>query len=405
MKPREKILAAATAVVAVLLVSYVAVQRAFLMPAEQRFARAEELLRQIEQARAEKEKEPSYRLRLKELAGRAFGTDPLQVSERVRARIGDLVAATGLDNEHLTLRPVTGARVPGVYREVGWLVQVRGSLRKVVDFLYLLTREPHLHRLDNLVISPVRGSNEVDVQAKYGTLVLEPALVAGLKTDTVQAGDVRAALEAPDRRAYDLIEARALFRPYVPAPRREGGPPRPPPSTPRPEPPPSAPPSGRLQVVSLSDLGGGPEVVVRETATGRLLRYKPGDALAGGTVVAVDYRPLPLPEKPEILSGSRVVLRIDSAYYAVELGRYLEQKYRLGPDRLPPGLPPLAPPGEAEGSEADSAPSREAGGGAPPAPDEAADGAAPSGSEAEARGGAPAPDSKGTAAGSPAAEP
>jgi hypothetical protein len=371
MNRREKILAASAGIVAVFFVTYLAINRVFLMPAAQRFNRANELMEQIDRARAEKAKEPSYKARLKELAGRAFGTDPLRVSERVRARLTDLLAKSGLDTEHLTLKPVVGARAPGIYREVGWLIQVRGRVSRVVDFLYLVTREPHLHRIDNLIITPVRGEDEVELQAKYGTLVLEPKVVQNLETDTVETEITRAALAEPERKQYDVIASRAFFRPYVPAPKKES---RPPPQSepPREKPssPPPPPPAGQYRVVSLSSLGGSPEVVVRETRSGALARYKPGEEWGGGRIALVDYRPLPKRENPEILSTSRVVLRIGSEYYAVELGACLEEKYRLGPDRLPPGLPPLASDG------ADAAPS---------------DGTQDEPSDGDAAGSAPAP--------------
>ncbi|MFO8014438.1 MAG: hypothetical protein R6X20_14160 [Phycisphaerae bacterium] len=366
MNRRERTLAAGAGIVAVFFITYLAINRVFLMPAAQRFNRANELMEEIERARAEKAKEPTYRARLKELAGRAFGTDPLRVSERVRARLTDLLAKSGLDTEHLTLKPVVGARAPGIYREVGWLIQVRGRVSRVVDFLYLVTREPHLHRIDNLIITPVRGEDEVELQAKYGTLVLEPKVVRDFKTDTVDGEMTRAALSAPERRRYDVIASRAFFRPYVPAPKKESPPP--PQAEPRREEPRAPPPpAGQYRVVSLSSLGGSPEVVVRETRSGTLARYKPGEEWGGGRIALVDYRPLPKPENPDILSMSRVVLRIGSEYYAVELGACLEQKYRLGPDRLPPGLPTL------ESDGADTAPSDAAQ--APPSDADAADAA------------------------------
>ena len=358
MNQREKILAAATGIVAVFFITYLAINRVFLMPAAQRFNKAEALIQEIERARAEKAKEGSYKSRLTELAGRAFGTDPLRVSEQVRSRLTELLVLAGLETDHLTLRPVVGARAPGIYREVGWLVQIRGKLERIVDFLYLVTKEPHLHRLDNLVVTPVRGQDEVELQVKYGTLVLEPKAVQNVKIDAVDAEITRAALQADSRRQYDVIASRAFFRPYVPAPKPAPRPPSPPSEHRKPsQPPPSQPvlPSGAYRVVSLSSLSGEPEVVVREKNSGTIARYKPGDALAGGQIVLVDYRPMPSPENPDILSGSRVVLRIGSGYYAVELGTCLVQKYRLGPDRIPPGLPALTP---------------ETGGDTSPAPDE-----------------------------------
>ncbi len=355
MNTREKILAAATGIVAVLFITYLAINRVFLMPAAQRFNRASDLVRQIERARAEKAKEPSYKARLKELAGRAFGTDPHKVSERVRSRLTDLLAMSGLDTEHLTLKPFVGGRVPGVYREVGWLVHVRGQLARIVDFLYLVTKEPHLHRLDNMVVTPVRGRDEVELQVKYATLVLETEVVQGLETDAVPAEVTRAALDAPDRAGYDAIASRALFRPYVPAPRRSGSPP---PTRTERRPPEPRGPDQRYRVVGLPTLGHEPEVLVRESTTGKMARYKAGDELAGGTIVMVDYRPMPLLQKPEFLSGSRVVLRFGSEYYAVELGDYLAEKYRLGPDRMPPGLPvPTTDPAEPEADQTGTTPS------------------------------------------------
>jgi len=360
MNQREKILAAATGIVAVLFITYLAINRVFLMPAAQRYGKVQDLMQQIEAARSEKAKEASYQKRLKELAGRAYGTDPLRVSERIRSRLTELLVLAGLETDHLTLRPVTGGRAAGIYREVGWFVQIRGKLDRIVDFLYLVTKEPHLHRLDNLVVKPVRGQDEVELQVKYGTLVLEPKIVQDVETDAVDAEVTRAVLRDEGRRQYDVIASRAFFRPYVPAPPPK---PRPPPPTKRDERPPPPPPpqpvllSGQYRVVSLSSLSGEPEVVVREKSTGSIKRYQPGDDLAGGRIVVVDYRPLPNPENPDLLSGSRVVLRIGSGYFAVELGTYLAQKYRLGPERIPPGLPDLTP---APANEALPAPGTEA---------------------------------------------
>jgi len=343
MNPREKILAAVTGTAALLFIVYLAINNVFLMPAAQQFNRARDLMRQIERARAEKAKEDIYQTRLKELAGRTYGTDPLRVSEQVRSRITELLGISGLSTERLTLKPVVGAQVQGVYKEVGWLVRVRGKLDQVVNFLYLVTREPHLHRLDNLVISPVRGSSEVEVQAKYGTLVLLEETAKDLQVNTVSADLDLSVLETPDRDQYDLITTRALFRPYMPARRPEPTRPPPTPSAPSPPRPPEVP-TGRYRVVGLATFADEPDIYVRDSSSGNVVRYKPGDSLGGGTIVMVDYRPMPMPDKPEILSSSRVVLRVGSEYYAVELGTYLVQKYKLRDDQLPAGLSRAAEP-------------------------------------------------------------
>jgi len=343
MNPREKILAAVTGTAALLFIVYLAINNVFLMPAAQQFNRARDLMQQVERARAEKAKQKVYETRLKELAGRTYGTDPLRVSEQVRSRITELLGMSGLSTERLTLKPVVGAQVQGIYKEVGWLVQVRGQLEQVVNFLYLVTREPHLHRLDNLVISPVRGSSEVEVQAKYGTLVLLAETAKDLRVNTVSADLDKSLLETPDRDQYNLIASRALFRPYMPARRPEPTRPPPTPSAPSTPRPPEVP-TGRYRVVGLATFADQPDIYVRDSSSGNVVRYKPGDSLGGGTIVMVDYRPMPMPDKPDILSGSRVLLRIGTEYYAVELGTYLAQKHKLRDDQLPPHLPQTQPP-------------------------------------------------------------
>ena len=47
---------------------------------------------------------------------------------------------------------------------------------------------------------------------------------------------------------------------------------------------------------------------------------------------------MPYPNKPHVTSGSRLVLRIENQYYAVELGTCLAEKYALVPEKLPPAL-------------------------------------------------------------------
>ena len=344
MNKREKILAACAGLAAVAFVTYMAINRVFLLPAAQRYTQAEDLLRKVRKAEAERDKEPVYRERLKELAGNTFSGDELRVSKQIQARITEVLRKSGLSAEHLTLKPIVGARAPGVYKEIGWMVRVRGAMKEIVNFLYLMTREPNLHRLDNLVLAPIKDAADLELQVKYATLILEPA--AGEKLPAGAAADAAetASLDTPDRQKYELIALRDLFRPYVPAPPAAAavpaaaGPTKPgTPQTPRV-------PVGRYRVVGLPTWGGGTDVLVHDSANGTVGAYKPGDNLAGGKIVMVDYRPMPSPNDPEIFSGSRVVLSIDGQYYAVELGSGLAEKHLLSDDQLPPGLPKLPKP-------------------------------------------------------------
>jgi len=342
MNSREKILAAAFGLAAVAFVTYLAINKVFLGPAADRDNQARDLTAKISRLKTEKGKETANRGRLKELAGLTFGADDMRVSEQVRMMATEVLTLSGLSTQNLSLKPLIGSRVPGVYKEIGWTVRARGKLGHVISFLYLMSKESHLHRLDNIVLSPVPGGTDVELQVKYATLVLEPPkgekLVVAESDEVLEPG----LLESPERQQYNLIVARDLFRPYMPGkpkePERPAEQPRSPsePSTPRT-------PDGRYRLVGLPTWGGGADVLIRDAGTGKVASFKTGDDLAGGKIVVVDYRPLPMPNNPEILSGSRVVLQIGQEYYAVELGASLAEKHPLPPDRLPPGLPKLEP--------------------------------------------------------------
>jgi len=355
MNKREKILAGAAGLVAAGFVTYMAINRVFLMPAAQQFNQARELVIQIEKARDEKAREASYKTRLTELAARTYGTDELKVSEKIRTQIAAVLAASGLDAQRLTLKPITGARVPGIYKEVGWMVQVGGPIEKITNFLYLMTKEPHLHRLDNLVITPVQSRSEADLQVKYATLVLQPPKGQTLATGKVAAEIDPAVLEGPDRKQYQIIAVRDLFRPYIAARKPEPTHPTPQPTAPSPPRPPEVP-RGRYRLVGLPTWAGKTDILIRDLSSGNVAGYQAGDDLAGGTIVTVDYRLMPMPTRPEVLSSSRIVLRIGSEYYAVELGRYLSEKHPLKTEQLPPGLPkPQQEPPPAEAPPPDGA--------------------------------------------------
>jgi hypothetical protein len=349
MNKREKILAGAAGLVVVILVTYVAVYNLCLEPARRADQEAQELVGKLERAKTEKMKEGSYKKRLKALADQSFGTDELKVTEQIRTVVTGVLALSGLSAQNLSLKPLSGSRVPGVYREIGWTVRARGKLPQVVNFLYLLAKEAHLHRLDNVVLTPVAGTaGDVELQVKYATLLLEAPkgeklIVEGMPDAPFEAG----VLESAARQQYNVIAARNLFLPYIPAQ------PKPPEAPSRSDGPRVAErptPEGRMRVVGLPTWGGRTDVLVRDAGSGKVASFKPGDDLAGGKIVMVDYRLMPLPSKPEFLSGSRVVLLVGSQYYAVELGQSLAEKRVLAPADVPAELPKLETPAPAAAS-------------------------------------------------------
>ena len=110
---------------------------------------------------------------LRDWAARTFDTDELRASAKLGAALLALVERAGLSPEKLSVQPVRGSQVKNAYREVGRAIRVRGGLKNIVDFLYLLDVEPHLHRLDQVTITPVLKSNEVDLQVRYVTPVID----------------------------------------------------------------------------------------------------------------------------------------------------------------------------------------------------------------------------------------
>ncbi|MBE3069499.1 MAG: hypothetical protein IMZ66_04605 [Planctomycetes bacterium] len=342
MNNREKALAAVCGLAAVSLVTYMAINKVFIGPAADCEKQAADLKSKIERLETEKSKDKTHRARLANLARATYGTDEMRVTEQVRTRVTEVITLSGLSSQNLSMKPMIGSRVPGVYKEIGWTVRARGKLGQVISFLYLMSKEPHLHRLDNVILSPVPASQEVELQAKYATLLLEAPKGEKLVTGEVDELITAALLETPDRERYNVIATRDLFRPYIP------GQPKPaeaPPETPRvrPEAPPPRTPDSRYRLVGLPLWGGKADVLIRDASSGKIAKYTSGDEFAGGRVVTVDYRPMPSPNNPEILSMSRVVLQIGGQYYALELGATLAEKHTLSPDQLPPGLPKLEP--------------------------------------------------------------
>ena len=68
------------------------------------------------------------------------------------------------------------------------------------------------------------------------------------------------------------------------------------------------------------------------------VNYKPGDDLAGGKIVMIDYRKMPFPKKPALLSQSRVILAIGEEYWAIERGNTLADGHKLATEQLPANL-------------------------------------------------------------------
>ena len=211
--------------------------------------------------------------------------------------------------------------------EIGWNVQGQGPLTNVINLLFTLDTSAWLHRMENLTFVAGDNPGAVRVHFRYLTLVMDPPFQV---THSNLANHFT--LNSPERRRLDNIAARDLLRPYI----------KQSPSSPASLAASSKPgsPVGleNYRVVSLSEWEGQPEIHVRNLAAQTTSRFKPGDQMAGGTVVMVDYRPMPEPGREFLQSFSRIILKIGQDYWAIERGKTFADKHKLADLDLPPQL-------------------------------------------------------------------
>lgn len=344
MTPLERLLALTIGMVLLLGGGYIFVSRVYLEPASALNAQIEDLSDKVSRAQKEVAREVTLKARIKELASQTYDADPARAADAARARLTFLLQASGFNQQGLSLRPNDSANAQGQFRDVGWSVRAKGSINAVVNFLYLVRRDPRVSRLENIQLTPVPRSDQIDMQLRYGTLVLLPdkdgkAPAANLVPVPLPA----AVLDDPHRQAFQLIVERNIFRPYLPkgnvyvaSPGHEG------------QPAPIPVESAQYRVVGLPEANGKSTIIVRDSVTNATAEYKIGDAIVNTTIVAVDYRQMPRTDKPLLMSGSRVIVRAESAYWAVELGQTFADRYRVAPEHLPPSVPDIVPVSESQ---------------------------------------------------------
>lgn len=317
----------------------------------------------VEERRVKVGMERSYNQKLNDHVARAFGVDRDQASAGSRAFIMQTLERSGLQTEEARTTPISGTRLKykaGI--ELGWNVTVEGSQEKITNLLFLLQNDPHLFRIDDVSWTPIAKSTNVKLQFKLVTLILDleppakdrlPSLTAQiedfawfLKTSaTVKQPVSDKVLRSDERKQYAMIATRDIFRPYIK---------KPPPPPKRPDPPPKTtaknttptpprPPRVSYALVGLPQFGPNPEVMVKDSKSGKTKIFKVGEDLIGGEIVMIDYRQLPLVKDPEKQSPSRVIVRVGRTYWAVELGDDLANKYLLKGERLPDSLKPTEP--------------------------------------------------------------
>jgi hypothetical protein len=326
MNRREKILAGAVGGLVGVFALGFGVRGLFLAPLRELDKRIALVKEKMGKAQTERRNYFVAEDRLKATARTAFGDSVDQASARSGEILTKQILAAGLEENDFTRLPVGPRKLRGA-SEMGWNVQGDGPLTNVVNLLFLLNHSPWLHRTENLSVSVGEAPGKVRVRFRYLTLVLEPAQDVE-RTNLVAA----LTLESPERHLLNSIVSRDLLRPYIkrPAAAPQPGQPAPLPSRPGVAPGPEV-----FRVVSLSEWNGEPEIHIRDLAAQKTVRYRVGDELAGGKIVLVDYRPMPVPGNSFLQSHSRLILQLGEEFWAVERGKTLADKHKLNAGQLP----------------------------------------------------------------------
>lgn len=329
MNRREQILSVSVGGVVALLLGFYVIRIVVLGPVRELDKRTGLVREKIGKIQADRRAYFAAEDRLKTVARRTFADTVDQTSAKSGEMLTQQIIATGLEESDFTRLPVGPRKLRGA-SEIGWNVQGDGPLTNVVNLLFLLNASPWLHRTENLVVANGDAPGNVRVRFRYLTLVLDPVPEV-VRTNLVDP----LTLGSPERHLLNSIVSRDILRPYIkrpPTPLQAGEPTRPASK-------PGVPPGPEsFRVVSLSEWRGQPEIHVRDLSALKTVRYRPGDELLGGTIVMVDYRPMPLPGNSLLQSFSRLILKIGTEYWAVERGKTLAEKHKLSPAELPPQL-------------------------------------------------------------------
>jgi hypothetical protein len=327
MNQREKILVGAVGSLVAIFVIGFGVRAAILKPLNDIDKRIKASKEKVEKITNEKRQFFATEDRMKQVALRTFGDTTDQASATSGEILTKRILESGLEESEFTRTPASPRKLKGAL-EIGWLVQGEGPLTNIVNLLFLLENSPYLHRVENVSVTTGEMVGRVKVRFRFLTLVLDPNPDVQRK-----ALPDKFALDSAERHAYDDLIARDILRPYI---KRPAPPPKPAtaPGSNGGTPAPTAPGPESYKIVSLSEWEGQPEVAVLEPMAQKTRRFKMGDQLAGGTIVCIDYREMPMPDS-FALSESRVIVRIGNEFWAIERGKTLADKHKLEPEQLP----------------------------------------------------------------------
>jgi len=359
MTTRERSLAGLVGVMLGGFIVYAVVDSVFLTPAAEADQALPKLRRDIRDHSDIIAQAPIHEKTLRKYADKTYAYDESNARGAMQEHIGKLAHQSGINTRvDWDILPFSGGGQRGVFQEIGWTINARGSAKAVVNFIHLVQNDPHLHRIQTYNLSRVPKSSDMKISLRYASLVMDPKVLstvlseAELKESTPPKLSGYPQLASADRKQYDDIVTRDLFRPYVRRPAKPRPPvkrpdPKPPVKRPDPVKPPRPPdppaPETLLTIVSLSQFGK-PEVRLVHSQTNELTRYTLGEEpIKGWQIAMVDYRRLPHPDNPRILSSSRAIVKEGTTYWAVELGQTLAERRPFEPEHLPAPVHTSAP--------------------------------------------------------------
>lgn len=333
MSKRERILAILVGSVVLVFAGGFGLRAIWMKPLKELDRKTAGLREKLDKVRAERRAYFAAEDAVKKFTQRAFSDEVDQASAKSGEILTKTILQSGLPESEFSRLPVGPRKLAGA-SEIGWSVQGEGKLQRVIDLIFLLQESPFLNRLDGLVVAPGETPGYVRVRFRYLTLVMEPAPIV----DPIDLKP-KYTLESPERLIYNTIITRDILRPYVKRqPVSKPGAPGQPGTSPTPG---FSPGPESFRIVSLSEWMGEPEIHVRDLTNQRTHRYKPNDNLAGGSIVMVDYRRMPMPGTVGLESYSRVIIKIGSDFWAIEHGKTLAEKYKLPQNDWPEQLAKL----------------------------------------------------------------
>ncbi len=359
MTPREKRLSIAAGAVVGLVGLYGLVYLLVLAPLRRLEMRERAVVGQVRKLARENRQREEIHERIRQIASRCFGlaSQATAVEGDVMQFLSDIEDRSELDVRKLD--PTPAESQPGVYEGMGFSVTASGSLDQVVNYLFLLDQQKFLYRIDRLSLQPDWETDRVEMSLRYATILPvqpeypktvkkhdPPVIVAGKYETGSLIGSLSAAgPDGSDRTRYTALSLRNPLLRYRKRPvrvARQPDPrprprPRPQPNPPRPAPQPAR---AEYKLTSLTRINGEPKIRIENLRTGLSKLYKVGDAFDGGTIARADYRDMPRPDNPKLISSSRIILRKGPDYWAVERGQTFSQKRLLRQDQLPEDMQP-----------------------------------------------------------------